>query len=74
MDLKHFQPSQLVRLIAQETISYYRLIGDGAGVEECTECNNRIKQIQMELESRRNKDETNILRRQHISESVECSN
>jgi len=74
MDLQHFQPSQLVRLIAQETISYYRLIGDGASVEECAQCNNRIKQIEMELESRRNKDEKNILQRQPISESVEYSN
>ena len=74
MDLQQFQPSLLVRLIAQETISYYKLIGDGASVEECRQCNNRIKQIERELESRRNKDEKNILQLQHVSEYVEYSN
>jgi len=64
LNLQDFQPSQLVNLIAQETRSYYRLIGDGASVEECTQCNSRIKQIEMELDSRRNQEEKSITSRQ----------
>ena len=72
-ELQDFQPSQLVNLLAQETISYYKLIGDNASVEECTQCNNGIKQIQMELESRRTKEEKNIFQRENISAPVEYS-
>jgi hypothetical protein len=53
-ELHDFQPSQLANLLAKETITYYKLIGYGASVEECTQCNSRIKEIQMELDSRRN--------------------
>jgi hypothetical protein len=72
-ELQDFQPSQLVNLLAQETISYYKLIGDDASVEKCTQCNDRIRQIEMELDSRRNADETNILNRQYKSSSTEYS-
>ena len=70
-ELHDFQTSQLINLVAQETINYYKLVGYSASVEECTQCNNRIKQIQMELASRRNQDEINILERHPISEHLE---
>ncbi len=72
-ELQDFQPSQLVNLLAQETISYYKLIGDGASVEECAHCNNRIKQIEMELDSRRNPEEKSLFRRQTVSALPEFS-
>ena len=72
-ELHDFQTSQLLNLLAQETINYYKLIGYGASVEECTQCNNGIKQIQMELESRRTKEEKNIFQRENISAPVEYS-
>jgi len=50
-ELQDFQPTQLVNLLAKETISYYKLIGDDASVEECTQCNDKIRQIEMELNS-----------------------
>jgi len=56
-DLNDFQTSQLTTLLAQETINYYKLVGYGASVEECTQYNNGIKEIEMELESRRKKEE-----------------
>jgi len=72
-ELQEFQPSKLVNLLAQETISYYKLIGDGASVEECTQCNNRIRQIEMELGSRRNPEERNILKQPSKSVPYEYS-
>jgi len=51
--LQDFQPSELAHLLAKETITYYKLVGYGASVDECSQCNIRIKQIEMELESRR---------------------
>ena len=72
-ELQDFQPSQLVNLLAQETITYYKLIGDDASVEDCTQCNNRIRQIEMELNSRRDPHERNILNRQYKSPSAEYS-
>ena len=72
-ELQDFQPTQLVNLLAKETISYYKLIGDDASVEECTQCNNGIRQIQMELESRRSKVEKNIFHDQDISAPAEYS-
>jgi hypothetical protein len=72
-ELQDFQPSQLANLLAHETIAYYKLIGDDASVEECTQCNSRIRQIEMELESRRDLHERNILNRQYKSESPEYS-
>ena len=65
--LHEFQTAQLAILLAKETINYYKLVGYGASVEECTQCNNRIKQIEHELRSRRNKEERNILQRQNVS-------
>jgi len=72
-ELQDFQPSQLVNLLAQETISYYKLIGDNASVEECTQCNDRIRQIEIELNSRRNPLERNILNRQYKLPAPEYS-
>lgn len=72
-ELHDFQTSQLVNLLAKETINYYKLVGFGATVEECTQCNNGIKQIEMELESRRAKEERIILTRQKISAPAEYS-
>jgi primosomal replication protein N len=72
-ELHDFQTSQLINLLARETINYYKLIGYCASVEECTQCNNGIRQIQMELESRRTKEEKNIFQRQNISAPVEYS-
>ena len=72
-ELHDFQTSQLVNLLAKETINYYKLVGYGASVEECTQCNNSLKQIQMELESRRVKEEKNIFQRQNISAPPEYS-
>jgi len=72
-ELHDFQTSQLVNLLAKETINYYKLVGFGATVEECTQCNNGIKQIEMELESRRVKEEKIIFRRQKISAPPEYS-
>ena len=71
-ELHDFQTVQLVQLLAKETINYYKLIGFGVSVEECAQCNGRIKQIQNELESRRNKEEK-IIFRQNISKPVEYS-
>ena len=72
-ELHDFQTSQLVNLLAKETINYYKLVGFGATVEECTQCNNGIKQIEMELESRRTKEEKIIFTRQKISAPPEYS-
>jgi primosomal replication protein N len=72
-ELHDFQTSQLLHLLAKETINYYKLIGYGASVEECTQCNNGIKQIQIELESRRTKEEKNIFQQQNIPATVEYS-
>ena len=72
-ELQDFQPTQLVNLLAKETISYYKLIGDDASVEECTQCNYRIRQIELELDSRRDPQERNILTRQYKSASAEYS-
>lgn len=72
-EYQDFQPTQLVNLLAQETISYYKLIGDGASVEECTQCNDRIRQIETELGSRRDPQERNILNRQYQMPSPEYS-
>ena len=72
-ELHDFQTSQLVNLLAKETINYYKLIGFGATVEECTQCNNGIKQIQKELESRRSNEERIIFQGQSISEPAEYS-
>ena len=65
--LHNFQTSQLVNLLAKETINYYKLIGFGASVEECTQCNSEIRQIQTELESRRKLEEKDILRRELVT-------
>jgi hypothetical protein len=67
-ELHDFQPSQLANLLAKETITYYKLIGYGASVEECTQCNNRINEIRSELDSRRSANSENIF--QHRSVSV----
>lgn len=72
-EIHDFQTSQLLNLLAKETINYYKLIGYSASVEECTQCNNRIKKIQMELEMRRTKEEKNIFQPQDISAPVEYS-
>lgn len=72
-EYQDFQPTQLVNLLAQETISYYKLIGDGASVEECTQCNDRIRQIETELGSRRDPLERNILNHQYQTSSPEYS-
>ncbi len=72
-ELKDFQPSQLSNLLAKETVTYYKLIGFGSSVEECTQCNERIRQIQRELESRRNPEERNILQRRNIPATPEYS-
>ena len=72
-ELHDFQTPQLLNLLAKETINYYKLIGYDASVEESTQCNNLIKQIQMELESRRAKEEKNIFQRQSIPAPVEYS-
>ena len=64
--LKDFQRVQLMTLLAQETVSYYKLIGFGANVEECSQCNDRIKEIRSELDSRRSADEKNFFQRQEI--------
>lgn len=71
-ELHDFQTVQLVQLLAKETINYYKLIGYGVSVEECTQCNGRIRQIEMELASRRNNEEK-IIFRQNRSEPVEYS-
>jgi hypothetical protein len=63
-ELQDFSPSQLVNLLAKETISYYKLVGYGASVEECTQCNNRIKQIEKELDSRRGLEEKKLFQRE----------
>lgn len=61
--LQDFQLSELVHLLAKETLTYYKLVGYGASVEECAQCNNRIKQIEKELESRRNVEEKKLFQR-----------
>ena len=66
-ELFEFQTAHLANLLAKETINYYKLVGFGASVEECTHCNDRIKQIEEELRSRRNKEERNIFQRQNVS-------
>lgn len=66
-ELQDFQPSELMSLLAKETIWYYKLIGDKASVEKCTQCNNRIAQIRREIDSRRNPDEKNISLRKDVT-------
>ena len=61
--LQDFQPSQLIRLLAKETVTYYKLVGYGASVDECTQCNARIKQIEKELAARRYTEEEKMLQR-----------
>ena len=72
-ELHDFQTPQLLNLLAKETINYYKLIGYGASVEECTQCNDKIRQIEMELNSRRDPEERNILNRQYKTPSPEYS-
>ena len=72
-ELHDFQTSQLLNLLAKETINYYKLVGYGASVEECTQCNDRIRQIELELGSRRDPQERNILNRQYKTPSPEYS-
>ena len=72
-ELHDFQTPHLLKLLAKETINYYKLIGYDESVEESTQCNNLIKQIQMELESRRAKEEKNIFQRQDVSTPAEYS-
>ena len=72
-ELHDYQTPQLLKLLAKETINYYKLIGYDASVEESTQCNNLIKQIQMELESRRAKEEKNIFQWRSIPAPVEYS-
>lgn len=59
--LRNFPTQQLNTLLARETVNYYKLVGFGASIEECIECNNGIKEIQTELELRRNHEENNML-------------
>ena len=70
-ELHDLQTSQLVNLIAKETITYYKLVGYGASVEECTQCNARIKQIEMELNSRRDPEEEKLFQPQNLSALTE---
>ena len=72
-ELQDFQPSQLISLLAKETISYYKLMGGGASVEECAQCNNRIAQIRRELDARRSSDEKNIPLRKNVAAPHEYS-
>jgi hypothetical protein len=72
-ELQDFPSTQLVNLLAQQTISYYKLIGDDASVEECTQCNDRIRQIEIELDLRKDPQERNILNRQYKLPSAEYS-
>jgi len=72
-ELQDFPSAQLVNLLAEQTISYYKLIGDNASVEECTQCNDRIRQIEIELNSRRDPQERNILNRQYKLPTPEYS-
>ena len=72
-ELQDFQPSQLMNLLAKETITYYKLIGDSASVEECTQCNKRIQKIERELDSRRNLEEKNISLRKYVPVPLEYS-
>ena len=65
--LQDFQPSQLMSLLTKETILYYKMMGDGASVEECTQCNDRIAQIRVELDSRRHPTEKNISLQKKVS-------
>jgi len=66
-ELQDFQPSELMSLLAKETIWYYKLMRDNANVEKCTQCNNRIAQIRREIDSRRKPDEKNISLRKNGS-------
>jgi hypothetical protein len=72
-ELKDFQPVQLMTLLAEETISYYKLVGYGASVEECTQCNDRIKEIRSELDSRREKENEHFLHRPYVDVAAECA-
>jgi|GEM_PF-1718268 len=67
-ELKDFQSAQLLTLLTQETISYYKLVGHGASEEKCTQCISRINGIRAELNSRRNSGGENIF--QHRSMAV----
>ena len=68
-ELNTIQTSKLVSLLAEETINYYKLVGYGASIEECRQCNHGIKQIEIELNSRRNSE--NILHPEVIIEPAE---
>ena len=52
-EVNNSQITALKELLAKETINYYKLVGYGASIEECRACNGRIKQMESELESRR---------------------
>jgi len=68
-ELNTIQTSKLVSLLAEETINYYKLVGYGASIEECRQCNHGIKQIEIELNSRRNSE--NILHPEVMNEPAE---
>ena len=72
-EFNDYQTSQLVNLLAKATINYYKLVGFGASVEECAQHNKRIKQIEQELDSRRNNEDKIIFKRPVLSEPLEYS-
>lgn len=67
------QITELKALLAKETINYYKLVGYGASIEECRECNGRIMQMEEELKSRRNRTEDNLLTRPYELATAEYS-
>ena len=72
-EFNDYQTTELVNLLAKATINYYKLVGSGASVEECAQYNKRIKQIEQELDSRRNNEEKIIFKRPVLSEPLEYS-
>jgi hypothetical protein len=72
-EVNNFQITMLKEQLAKETINYYKLVGYGAGIEECRECNSRIKQMEVELESRRDLYVNDLLKRQYEFSPTEHS-
>jgi len=72
-EVNNFQITDLNVLLAKETINYYKLVGYGASIEECRECNGRIKQMEAELASRRDPHNNDLLNRHYELSTAEYS-
>lgn len=54
LDLKAMEKSELVDLLAKETVRYYKMSKMGAEKEKYDDCKATIKEIHLEIERRKN--------------------